>query len=80
MAVRIHDGIDLSQRTLIHRPGRRPRRVRRPRRHGPVCALRAQEFLGFAGQTWTVVARSGPAFEQRYANDSARIIAVAGLA
>jgi len=39
----------------------------------------AQEFLGFAGRTWTVVARSEPAFEQRYANDSARIIAVAGL-
>ena len=73
MAVSIHDGVELSARTLIH-----PAAPRAAPNAGP-ARFEAHEFLGFAGQTWTVVARSEPAFEQRYANDSALIIAVAGL-
>ncbi len=39
----------------------------------------AQEYIAIAGRTWTLSVRSGPAFEQRYGNDSARIIASAGV-
>ena len=76
MAVSIHDGVELSARTLIHPAA--PSAASSAVAAAPARFV-AHEFLGFAGQTWTVVARSGPAFEQRYANDSALIIAVAGL-
>ena len=77
MAVRIHDGIELSERTLIHPAGATA--AASAASAAASARFEAQEFLGFAGRTWTVAARSEPAFEQRYANDSARIIAVAGL-
>ena len=38
----------------------------------------AQEYIAVAGRTWTLSVRSGPAFEQRYGNDSALIIASGG--
>jgi PAS domain S-box-containing protein len=74
LEVRIHDGLELSEQTRIYPGGQGTVAA------GPAAAPRfqAQEYLGFAGQTWTVLAQSGPAFEQRYASDSARIIAVAG--
>ena len=38
----------------------------------------AQEYIGFAGHTWTLRVRSTPAFEQQYSDDGAQIIAVSG--
>jgi PAS domain S-box-containing protein len=69
--VRIYDGVDLRPERLMYPVGATP---------APVTPARfdAQEFIGFAGHTWTVAVRSTPAFEHQYSNDAARIIAVAG--
>jgi PAS domain S-box-containing protein len=47
---------------------------------GPAAPARfdVQEFLSVAGRTWTLSVRSNPAFEQRYGNNLAQIIAFAG--
>jgi len=71
--VRVYDGVDL-----------RPERLMYPSVAAPELAALApsrfvaQEFVGFAGRTWTVEVRSTPGFEHRFSNDAARIIAVTG--
>jgi PAS domain S-box-containing protein len=69
--VRVHDGVEVRDDTRLY-----PKLASA----GPPHAARfeAQEYVGFAGHTWTLSVRSTPAFEQRYSNDSARIIAIAG--
>ncbi len=46
----------------------------------PVAPARfdAQEYIGVAGHTWTLWARSTPAFEHQPGQDAAQVIAVAG--
>jgi PAS domain S-box-containing protein len=68
--VRIYDGVDPVPERLMYPPGAA----------APAAPARfdAQEFIGFAGHTWTLAVRSTPAFERQYSNDAARIIAIAG--
>jgi PAS domain S-box-containing protein len=68
--VRIYDGVEVSDRTLMY-PSAPAVEPQRPR-------FETQEYVGFAGHTWTLSVRSRPEFEQHYSNDSARIILVAG--
>jgi PAS domain S-box-containing protein len=69
--VRVYDGVDL-----------RPERLMYPADAAPAPAVQArfdaQEFVGFAGRTWTIGVRSTPAFERQFSNDAARIIAITG--
>jgi len=44
------------------------------------AGFEAQEYIGFAGHTWTVQVRSRGEFEQHFSQDTARIIAIAGSA
>jgi len=69
--VRIYDGVDLLPERLMYPAGAAS---------APALPARfdAQEFIGFAGHTWTIAVRSTPAFERLYGNDAARIIAIAG--
>ncbi len=69
IAVRVYDGARLEDSALIYGDAAPPLRA---------AHLEAQEYLGFAGHIWTVAVRSGPEFEQRFSNDSARVIAIAG--
>jgi len=41
--------------------------------------FQAQEYIGVAGQSWTVQVRSTPEFEARHHRESARIIGIAGI-
>ena len=69
--VRVYDGVEISDKTLMYPPQPAAEPQRRPR-------FEAQEYVGFAGHTWTLSVRSRPEFEQRYSNDSPRIILLAG--
>ncbi len=76
LALQIHDGVELNDDNRLYTT--------------PVAAgadagawaskprFETQEYVGMAGHTWTLTARSTPAFEQRYNNAAADIIAVAG--
>lgn len=68
--LRIHDGTALDDSSRVHPLGNLPAPVA-PR-------FDAQEYLAFAGHTWTLWARSLPSFEQPPGQDPARVIAVAG--
>jgi signal transduction histidine kinase/ActR/RegA family two-component response regulator len=70
--VRVFDGTGISAKTLLYPPAAGPDPAHPPR-------FEAQEYVGYAGHSWTLQVRSRPEFEQRYSNDSARIILVAGL-
>jgi len=70
--VRLHDSVDVGPATLMYPPPGAVIDTAMPAR------FNAQEFIGFAGRTWTVVVRSTPEFERRYSNDGPRIIAFAG--
>jgi len=69
--LRIHDGASITDATRLYPPEVAPHSPQPPR-------FDAQEYIGFAGHTWTLWARSTPVFEQQYSNDSAQIIAIAG--
>ncbi|OGB06657.1 MAG: hypothetical protein A3E25_18580 [Burkholderiales bacterium RIFCSPHIGHO2_12_FULL_69_20] len=71
LQVDIHDGVRVDEATRLYSS------------HGtqgaaPAARFQAQEYLGFAGHTWTLAVRSTPEFEQPYATDGAQIIAIAG--
>jgi PAS domain S-box-containing protein len=70
LALRIHDGVDLSEASLMYRSGAADA--------GP-ARFEAHEYVGFAGHTWTLVLRSQPEFEALHNTEGPRIIAVAGL-
>ena len=69
--VRVYDGVDARPDRLLYPtdPAAAPMGLTR---------FDAQEFVGFAGRTWTVAVRSTPAFERQFSNDAARIIAITG--
>ena len=71
LEVRVHDGVELAPATLMY-SNNGATQAARPAR------FEAQEYIGFAGHTWTVAVRSSPDFEQRFSSESARIIGVAG--
>ena len=68
----IHDGASTDEASRIYPPS-------------PAAGLAgptrfdAQEYIGFAGHTWTLWARSTPAFEPLHGKDAAQVIAIAGL-
>jgi PAS domain S-box-containing protein len=70
LELRIHDGVDLGDASLMYQSGgawsQRPR-------------FEAQEYIGFAGHTWTLVVRTQEDFEALHNLDSPRIIVVAGI-
>jgi PAS domain S-box-containing protein len=70
--VRVFDGVETSAATQMYPSTAATVELAASR-------LEAQEYIGFAGHTWTVAVSSRPEFERIYGNDSARIIAVAGI-
>ena len=69
--VRIYDGVAAGPDTLMYPSHDTPAPATPPR-------FDSQEFISFAGHSWTLAVRSTPEFERRFSNDAARIIAVAG--
>ena len=89
--VQVHDGVDVNPATRLYpaavAPGLAPNlATNAPPDLAPGAApgaaraarFDAQEYIGFAGHTWTLRVRSTPAFERQYSNDAAQIIAFAG--
>ena len=67
----IHDGTNIGQDSLMFPP--------QPHTHDSVARFDAQEYIGVAGHTWTLWARSTPVFEHTPGQDTAQVIAVAGV-
>lgn len=76
LALQIHDGVELGDDKRLYRTPAAAEAAVAGWASQP--HFEAQEYVGMAGHTWTLTARSTPAFEQRYSNDAARVIAVAG--
>ncbi|MBC7954427.1 MAG: CHASE domain-containing protein [Cytophagales bacterium] len=72
LELRIHDGIELADTTLMYRSGNAARRTAPAR-------FEAEEYIGLAGHAWTLVVRTQPRFEQYHQQNAARIILIAGL-
>ena len=77
IVVRVHDGTDTSDATLMYRsdsaaPGEDPHEaIRRAR-------FQAQEYVTLAGHVWTVQLRSQPEFERVHERNASSVILVAG--
>jgi len=71
LQLQVHDGVDSSDATRIYPPGPPPP-------PGPPARLQAQEFLGFAGHSWTLQLRSTPAFERLQGSNTPQVIALGG--
>ena len=73
LALSVHDGVELSPATLMYQSG--------PAGAQSSLAPRfeAQEYIGFAGHTWTLVVRTQDDFDALHNLDAPRIIVVAGL-
>ena len=70
LAVSVHDGVDLGEASVMyasHGPAERPPR------------FAAQEYIGFAGHTWTLAVRTLPAFDELHNLDGPRTMLVAGV-
>ncbi len=72
LALRIHDGVTLGPQTLMYDSAPEPRTAGSAR-------FEAQEYIGFAGHTWTLSVRTLPDFESLHNVDGPRIIAVSGV-
>ncbi|MEP7101730.1 MAG: CHASE domain-containing protein, partial [Burkholderiales bacterium] len=72
LALRVHDGVTLSDDTLIFR-STPDLDATQPARFD------AQEYIGLAGRTWTLKVSSLPGFETRFGRDSSRVILIAGI-
>ncbi|MFY9511480.1 MAG: CHASE domain-containing protein, partial [Rubrivivax sp.] len=68
--VLVYDGVRASDETRMYPAQALPETQ-------PV-ALQAQEYIGFAGHSWTVQLKSRPAFAQSQTQDAAVVIAIAG--
>jgi PAS domain S-box-containing protein len=72
IALQIYDGVDLVPARLMYESaGRGTDRV--------TTRMSTQEYVGYAGHTWTLNVTALPAFEQRYGGNAARIILVGGV-
>ena len=69
--LRIHDGAGQDEATRLYPPAL-------PDGPPPPARFDAQEYIGFAGHTWTLWVRSTPDFEAQFSNDAPQIIAIAG--
>ena len=70
LAVSVHDGVDLGEGSLMY--ASHPAAERPPR-------FVAQEYIGFAGHTWTLAVRTLPAFDELHNLDGPRTMLVAGV-
>ncbi len=77
LAIRIQDGVDTRDDTPIYDSAAEPSAAS-PARPARAARFEAQEFVGYAGHTWTLRISTLPAFEERYSDESARIILIAG--
>ena len=75
--VQVHDGVDVTPATRLYPTNATAAANAAPAGAHP-ARFDAQEYIGFAGHTWTLRVRSTPAFDQQYSDDGARIIAIAG--
>src|SRR5258706_7178914 len=69
--LRIYDGVELSDGTLMYRSAAVQAEP------GP-ARFEAQEYVSFSGHTWTLQVRTLPEFERMHSRDSARVILAAG--
>jgi len=69
--LRLYDGVALKEDALLYRS------IGLEAEQQP-ARFEAQEYIGVAGQSWTVQVRSTPEFEARHHRESARIILFAG--
>ncbi len=74
LVLRLHDGADTSEASVMFRSGPPPAPAA-----GPPPRFDAQEYIAFAGHSWTLQLTSLPEFEQRHGQDSATVILIAGL-
>jgi PAS domain S-box-containing protein len=72
LELRVHDGVTLSDDTLIFSTPTDAAAARPAR-------FEAQEYIGLAGHTWTLLVRSLPEFEERHSHETARVILIAGI-
>ena len=81
LEVRLYDGINLNEAHRLYPVAAEQGQPSPPASTGAAGPPRfeAQEYIAIAGRTWTLSVRSGSVFEQHYGNDSARIIASAGI-
>ena len=73
--VRIHDGVKAISETLMYPP-------QAPSAQAAAATtplFEAQEFVGFAGHTWTLDVLTRPEFASHYRHDAARIILISGI-
>jgi signal transduction histidine kinase/ActR/RegA family two-component response regulator len=70
LAVSVHDGVDLGEASVMY--ASHPAAGRPPR-------FAAQEYIGFAGHTWTLAVRTLPAFDELHNLDGPRTMLVAGV-
>ncbi len=79
LVVRLHDGADTSDASLMYRsdtpaePGSEPDEAIRHAR------FQAQEYVTLAGHTWTVQLSSLPEFERVHGRNASTVILVAGM-
>ncbi|MBL0147999.1 MAG: CHASE domain-containing protein [Ideonella sp.] len=69
--VRIHDGLELSQQSLMYATNPEAGASTSPR-------FEALEYIGIAGHTWTLAVSARAEFEQRHGSGAARTIAWLG--
>lgn len=69
VALQLHDGASIDESSRLD-AGAAPVL--------PLARFDVQEYIAVAGHTWTLWARSTPAFEQQPGQDPARVMAVAG--
>jgi signal transduction histidine kinase/ActR/RegA family two-component response regulator len=70
LAVSVHDGVDLGEASVMYAS------------HAPASVtprFAAQEYVGFAGHTWTLAVRTLPAFDELHNLDGPRTMLIAGV-
>ncbi len=72
--VRIHDGVGQTRESLMYPTGA-DAQASGPR----PGAYSAQEYIAFAGHTWTLGVGARPEFEQSHGRDAAPVIALSGV-
>lgn len=71
--IRIYDGVDVSEQTLIYDAASGSRAKPAPAR------LTLTEYIGIGGHTWTLVGQAQPGVDLLGSSDQSRLIAVTGI-
>jgi PAS domain S-box-containing protein len=72
IAIRVHDGVDVNRQTLMYEST--PNRV-----DAAPDRFAAQEYIGFAGHSWTLDVSARPDFDPHHGGEAAQIIAASGI-